>query len=61
MLWILLGGFGGLAVVSVAAWARASKRRVELAEQQRREQQRLKFQEEALLSRMKAEKRDGED
>ena len=53
MIWIVLASLSGVVVVSVSAWARASKRRSDLAEAERRERQRLKFQEEALLSRLK--------
>lgn len=56
MLWILLGGFGGLAVVSVAAWARASRRKAEADEIARRSRHRLDLDEEVLLARLKRDK-----
>ncbi|WP_395644961.1 hypothetical protein [Terricaulis sp.] len=59
MIWILLAGLSGTVVVAVAAWARASRRRVEAAEKLRRERHRLDLDEEALLARLKREKEGG--
>lgn len=56
MLWILFGGLSGLAVVTVAAWARSSRRKVEAAEKERRARHRLDLDEETLLARLRREK-----
>ena len=50
MFWIVVGGIIG---VAVTAWAKASQRRVEAEEAARRERQRMRLTEAALLSRVK--------
>lgn len=61
MIWVFLGAFGGLAAVGVAAWARASHRRVEAEKYERRDKARLDIDEARLLAKLKSQARDGED
>lgn len=56
MIWLFVAVLGGFAVVSVAAWARASHRKVEADAQARREQARLKAEEAQLLAKLRSEK-----
>lgn len=56
MIWLFLGGLGGLAVVGVAAWARAERKKVEAEAAQRRERARLQQEEAQLLAKMRREK-----
>jgi membrane protein implicated in regulation of membrane protease activity len=58
MIWIGLACFAGLAVVTVSAWARTARRRVEAAEAERRERRRLQTDEETLLARLNAKGKD---
>jgi hypothetical protein len=53
MIWLFLGGLGGLAVVGVAAWARGERRKVEAEAAQRREQGRLRAEEAQLLAKLR--------
>jgi hypothetical protein len=53
MLWLILAGLSGTAVVAVATWARGERRKVEAEERLRRERRRLQAEEEALLARLK--------
>ena len=53
MIWLFLGGLGGLAVVGVAAWARGERKKVEAETALRREAARLKAEEAQLLAKLK--------
>lgn len=53
MIWLFLGGLGGLAVVGVAAWARAERKKVEAEAAQRRERARLQSEEAQLLAKLR--------
>jgi hypothetical protein len=53
MIWLFLGGLGGLAVVGVAAWARAERKKVEAETAQRRERARLQAEEAQLLAKLR--------
>jgi hypothetical protein len=53
MIWLFLGGLGGLAMVGVAAWARGERRKVEAEAAQRRESARLKAEEAQLLAKLR--------
>lgn len=53
MIWLFLGGLGGLAVVGVAAWARGERKKVEAEDARRRERARLQREEAQLLAKLK--------
>lgn len=58
-MWLMIfGAVAGLAVVGVAAWARASHRRVEAEKTERREKARLQLEEATLLARLRREQED---
>ena len=61
MLWLILAGLSGAAVVSVAAWARGERRKVEADAARRREQGRLKTEEAQLLAKLRNREDQGED
>jgi hypothetical protein len=54
MIWLFLGGLGGLAVVGVAAWARAERKKVEAEAAQRRERAQLQAEEAQLLAKLRS-------
>jgi hypothetical protein len=53
MIWLILAGLSGTAVVAVATWARGERKKVEAEERLRRERGRLQAEEAALLARLK--------
>ncbi len=53
MLWLILAGLSGTAVVAVAGWARGERKKVEVEAAARRERARLQAEEAQLLSRLK--------
>lgn len=53
MIWLVLGGLGGLAVVGVAAWARGERKKVEAETRARKERARLAVEEAQLLAKLK--------
>ena len=53
MLWLILAGLSGTAVVGVAAWARSERQKVEREAAERRERGRLKAEEAQLLARLR--------
>lgn len=53
MIWIFLCGLGGMAAIAVAAWARASLRRVDAEESARRAQKLLDLEEQRLLEKLR--------
>jgi hypothetical protein len=59
MIWILLAGLSGVAVVTVAAWARRSRARVDQEGETRRAANQLDIQERELLVKLRA--RQGKD
>jgi hypothetical protein len=54
MIWLFLGGFGGVAVVAVAAWARGERKKVEAETRARKERARLASEEAQLLARLRS-------
>lgn len=52
MLWLILAGLSGTAVVAVAAWARGERKKVEVEAAARRERARLQAEEAQLLARL---------
>ncbi|GEM_PF-6363834 len=53
MLWLILAGLSGTAVVAVAGWARGERKKVEREAAERRERARLQAEEAQLLARLK--------
>jgi hypothetical protein len=56
MIWLFLGGLGGLAVVGVAAWARGERKKVEAETAARKERSRLAVEEAQLLAKLRDKK-----
>ncbi len=54
MLWLILAGLSGTAVVAVATWARGERKKAEAETAARREQGRLQAEEAQLLARLKS-------
>jgi hypothetical protein len=59
MIWLFLGGLGGLAVVGVAAWARGERKKVEAETAARKERTRLAVEEAQLLAKLRDKNSDG--
>ena len=58
MIWLVLAGFAGVAVVGVSAWARAERQKADAEAQARRERSQLDAEEARLLTRLRS--KDGE-
>jgi len=56
MLWLILAGLSGTAVVGVAAWARGERKKVEAEAAARKERGRLQAEEAQLLAKLRQEK-----
>lgn len=54
MIWLFVGGLGGLAVVAVAGWARGERKKVEAETAARKERARLQAEEAQLLAKLKS-------
>ncbi len=55
MIWLILAGLSGTAVVAVATWARGERKKIEAEERLRRERGRLQAEEAALLAKLKSD------
>ena len=53
MIWLILAGLSGTAVVAVAAWARGERKKAEAETAARRERGRLQAEEAQLLAKLK--------
>jgi hypothetical protein len=53
MIWLILAGLSGTAVVAVAGWARGERKKVEREAAERRERAQLQAEEAQLLARLK--------
>lgn len=54
MIWLFLGGFAGIAVVAVAAWARGERKKVEAETAARKSRARLASEEAQLLAKLRS-------
>jgi hypothetical protein len=57
MIWLVLAGFAGVAVVTASAWARSERRKADAEGAARRERGQLDAEEARLLAKLKS--RDG--
>jgi hypothetical protein len=53
MIWLIMAGFAGVAVVGVSAWARGERKKVDAASEVRRERSRLEAEETRLLDKLR--------
>ena len=59
MIWLVLAGFAGVAVVGVSAWARAERRKVDAEGAARREKSQLDNEEARLLAKLRSKDEEG--
>ena len=56
MIWLVLAGFAGVAVVAVSAWARGERRKVDAEAAERRDRAKLDAEEARLLAKLRDKK-----
>ena len=59
MIWLILAGFAGLAVVGVSAWARGERKKVDAEGAARRQCSQLDIEESQLLDKLRHERGEG--
>jgi hypothetical protein len=54
MIWIIMAGFAGVAVVGVSAWARGERKKVDAEGEARRQRGQMDIEEARLLAKLRS-------